>query len=56
VSELVAVLEVSRRTYEEIRAKLIAAGFRLAVQRGIGGELLDLTGIALALEIEEVSL
>lgn len=47
----VAVLEVSQETFDEIKGKLLAAGYAHAVDVMDGwGETVDMHGIALAIE------
>jgi hypothetical protein len=45
-----AIMEVSQAVYDEIKAKLEAAGYEDAVHTSGDGVVLDLHGIALALE------
>lgn len=45
-----AICEVSEATYQEIRAKLVAAGYDHAFHVDAGVEVIDMHGIALGLE------
>lgn len=45
-----AVLEISAAAYAEIRAKLLAAGYWHAVHDGTDREVIDMHGIAVAVQ------
>ena len=45
-----AILEVSKEAYEEIAAKLNAAGYQHAFHEDAGREVIDMHGIALKQE------
>ena len=47
-----ATMDVSKATFEEIRSKLMAAGYDHAEQRNDGVVMLDMHGIALTKEAE----
>lgn len=52
-----AILEVSQATYDEIRAAFVLAGYdhaitRSSMRRDDGEELLDMNGVALAVNKE----
>ena len=47
-----AILEVSRVVYDEVRLKLVAAGYESSIDRDSDGEVIDMHGIALRAELE----
>lgn len=47
MSHTYAILLVSKKTYAEIRMKLIRAGYEHAIDEVVRGEILDMHGIAL---------
>ena len=49
-----AILDVSQRTYDEIRAKLNAAGWQQAIHEYDADEVLDMHGIALRVDSQQV--
>lgn len=53
MSHTYAILEVSHATYEEIRTKLLDAGYQHALDRDADGEVIDMHGIALQCGKEE---
>ncbi len=51
-----SILEVSKAAYDEIRTKMLAAGYDDAVwDQGEHGTILDMDGIALGMERAETS-
>lgn len=45
-----AVLDVSPKTYQEIRKKLLDAGYQHAIHGDEAGEVIDMVGIAISEE------
>lgn len=48
-----SILEISQAAYEEIKAKLIEAGYQHAILEEGGQEVIDLHGIAIKREVVE---